>query len=51
MLFPKSPRLHLLYAYFQHEMMSKRFKSLYELMKSEQCQPSLQEEFSMYLFK
>jgi hypothetical protein len=32
--FPKSARLHLLYAYLQKEKLKNKFRSLYELISS-----------------
>jgi hypothetical protein len=49
--FPKSPRLHMLYAYIQHEKLKNKFKALFELMITEENKPNIQEEFSIFRFK
>jgi len=49
--FPKSARLHILYAYIQHEKLKNKFKALFELMITEENKPNLQEEFSIYRYK
>ena len=51
MFFPKSPRLHLLNAYFQQEKKKNRFKALYELMVTEENHPGLREEFSVFRYR
>ena len=49
--FPKSGRLHMLYAYIQHEKLKNKYKSLFQLMFTEENKPSLQEEFLIYRYK
>ncbi len=49
--FPKSARLHMLYAYIQHEKLKNKYKALYELMITEDNKPNVQEEFSIYRYK
>ena len=49
--FPKSSRLHLLYAYIQREKLHNKFKALFEMMITEDNKPSLEEEFSIYRYK
>jgi len=50
-MFPKNPRLHLSYAFFQQYKMNNKFKALYELMITEENKPNLQEEFSIFRYK
>ena len=45
--YPKCGRLHMLYAYIQHEKLRNKYKSLFQLMLTEENKPSLQEEFSI----
>ena len=49
--FHKSCRLHILHSYLQHEKLKNKFKSLFELMITEENKPSLPEEFSIYRYK
>ena len=49
--FPKTPRLHLLYAFIQHERLGNKYKALSELMITEENKPNIQEEFSIYRYK
>ena len=49
--FIKSPRLHLLNAYINHERLKNKFKALFELMVTEENKPNIQEEFSIYRYK
>lgn len=49
--FNKSSRLHLLSSYLHQEKLNNKYKSMYELMLTEENKPNLQEEFSIYRFK
>jgi len=49
--FPKSARLHLLYAYIQREKLHNKFKALFEMMITEDNKPNMEEEFSIYRYK
>ena len=49
--FPKSPRLHILYAYIEREKLNNKFKALFELMITEENKPNLQEQFSIFRYK
>jgi len=49
--FPKSSYLHLQHAYFQQDRMGNNFKALFELMKTEETRPDIQEEFSVFRYK
>lgn len=49
--FPKSGRLHLLYAFIQHEKLKNRYKALCEMMIIERGKPNIQEEFSIFRHK
>lgn len=49
--FQKSARLHMLYAFIQHEKLKNKYKALYELMITEDNKPNVQEEFSIYRYK
>lgn len=49
--FPKSGRLHMLYAFIQHEKLKNRYKALFEMMITEESKPNIQEEFSIYRHK
>jgi hypothetical protein len=49
--FIKSPRLHLLNSYINHEKLKNKFKALFELMVTEENKPNIQEEFSIYRYK
>lgn len=48
---PKSRKLHMLYAYIQHERLKNKFKALHELMIAETHKPGLQEEFAIYRYR
>ena len=49
--FPKSTKLHLLFAYVLHIKLKNKYKALFELMLTENNKPNLQEEFSVYSYK
>ena len=49
--FPKSGRLHMLYAYIQHEKLKNKYKALFEMMITEEHKPNVQEEFSIQRYK
>ena len=49
--FPKSTRLHMLYAYVQREKLHNKFKALYEMMITEENKPNMEEEFSIFSYK
>lgn len=49
--FQKSPKLHILNSYLQHEKLKNKFKALFELMITEENKPNIQEEFSIYRYK
>ena len=49
--YPKCGKLHMLYAYIQNEKLKNKYKSLFQLMLTEENKPSLQEEFSIYRYK
>ncbi len=49
--YPKSSRLHLIFAYISHEKLKNKFKALYEMMIIEEQKASFQEEFSIYRYK
>ena len=49
--FKKSTKLHILYAYIQHEKLKNKFKALNEIMISEECRTNISEEFALYRFK
>jgi PAS domain S-box-containing protein len=49
--FAKSPRLHLLNAYLQHEKLNNRFQAYFELVETKENKPSLQEEFAVFRHK
>ena len=49
--FPKTPKLHMLYAFIQHERLQNKYKALFELMITEENKPNIQEEFSIYRYK
>eukprot|EP00331_Platyophrya_macrostoma_P019490 CAMPEP_0176470080 /NCGR_PEP_ID=MMETSP0127-20121128/40245_1 /TAXON_ID=938130 /ORGANISM="Platyophrya macrostoma, Strain WH" /LENGTH=784 /DNA_ID=CAMNT_0017864311 /DNA_START=1009 /DNA_END=3359 /DNA_ORIENTATION=- len=49
--FPKSGRLHMLYAYIQHEKLKNKYKALFEMMITEQYKPNMQEQFSIHRYK
>jgi PAS domain S-box-containing protein len=49
--FPKTPRLHMAHAFISHEKLKNKYKALFELMKTEENKPNIQEEFSIYRYK
>ena len=49
--FPKSTKLHLLFAYVLHTKLKNKYKALFELMLTESHKPNLQEEFAVYRYK
>lgn len=49
--FSKSPRLHLLNAYLQHEKLNNKYKALFELMDTKENKPNLQEDFAIFRYK
>ena len=49
--FPKSARLHILYAYVQREKLSNKYKALFEMMIARDNKPNVEQEFSIYRYK
>lgn len=49
--YPKSGKLHMLYAYIQHEKLKNKYKALFELMITKEHKPNLLEDFSIYRYK
>jgi PAS domain S-box-containing protein len=49
--FPKSVKLHLLYAYVQKEKLDNKFKGLFELMIALEAKPSIEEEYAIFRYK
>ena len=49
--FPKNCHLRLQHAYFQQDRVRNNFKALFELMKSEEIRPDIQQEFSVFRYK
>jgi len=49
--FPKSSRLHILYAYVQREKLKNKFKALFEIMIADENKPTIEEEFSIHRYK
>lgn len=49
--FPKSTRLHMLYAYIQREKLQNKFKALFEMMITEENKPNVEEDFSIFSYK
>jgi len=49
--FPKSVKLHLLYAYVQKEKLDNKFKGLFELMIALDAKPSIEEEYAIFRYK
>jgi len=49
--YPKSARLHLLYAYVQREKLNNKFKALFEIMIARDNKPSVEQEFAIYRYR
>lgn len=49
--YPKSARLHILYAYVQREKLNNKYKALFEMMIAKGNKPSVEQEFSIYRYK
>jgi PAS domain S-box-containing protein len=49
--YPKSARLHILYAYVQREKLNNKYKALFEIMIARENKPSVEQEFAIYRYK
>lgn len=49
--YPKSARLHILYAYVQREKLNNKYKALFEIMIARDNKPSVEQEFAIYRYK
>lgn len=49
--FNKSPRLHLLNAYLQHEKLNNKYRAYFELVETTENKPNFQEEFAVFRHK
>jgi len=49
--YPKSARLHILYAYVQREKLNNKYKALFEIMIARDNKPSVEQEFAIYRYR